>query len=214
MTELILIGASGLAQETIAALRSNADPRTLRILDDSPATWGTAIDGVSVAGGLEAAVEHPGAELLICVGRGSARADLAARLVRTGVTPDRFTVLVHRSVDVPPGCRIDAGSIVLAGAVLTANVTIGAHVVVMPHVTLTHGVRIDSYATLCAGVTLGGDVHIGAAGYLGMNVAVRERVTVGKRAVIGMGAAVLTDVPADETWLGVPARPQLKGALV
>lgn len=214
MTELILIGASGLAQEAIGVLRSNGDLRTLRVLDDSPVRWGTTMDGVPVEGGLRAVAEHPGAELIICVGRGLARAVLATRLERAGVTSDRFAVVVHHGVDVPRGCRIDGGSIVLAGAVLTANVTIGSHVVVMPHVTLTHGDRIDSFATLCAGVSLGGDVHIGAGAYLGMNAAVRERVTIGERAVIGMGAAVLADVPADETWLGVPARPQLKGAMV
>jgi acetyltransferase-like isoleucine patch superfamily enzyme len=40
-----------------------------------------------------------------------------------------------------------------------------------------------------------------------MNAAVLPGVRVGKRAVVGMCAAVLADVPDNETWAGVPARP-------
>ena len=214
MTELILIGASGLAREVIALLRSAGDPRTLAIVDDAPARWGTLVDGVPVAGPVADVQDRGEAQLLLCVGHGAVRARLAGRLADAGVLPARFATVVHNGVDVPAGCGIGAGSIVLAGAVFTADVTIGSHVVLMPNVTLTHGDRIDSFATLCAGVSLGGDVRIGAAAYLGMNSAVKERVTVGPGAVIGMGAAVVADVPAEETWLGIPARHHMRRVLI
>jgi acetyltransferase-like isoleucine patch superfamily enzyme len=68
-------------------------------------------------------------------------------------------------------------------------------------------VRLHDFATLTAGVSLAGSVQVGEAAYLGMNAAVRQGLTIGAGAVIGMGAAVLADVPAGETWVGVPARP-------
>jgi acetyltransferase-like isoleucine patch superfamily enzyme len=77
----------------------------------------------------------------------------------------------------------------------------------MPHVTLTHDDEVRDAATLAAGATLGGGVRVGPRAYLGMRSAVRERVRVGAGATLGMGAVLLTDLPDDETWAGVPARP-------
>lgn len=208
MVDLVLIGAGGLAQETLAVLRGAADSRRVGVLDDDQRQWGRSIDGCQVLGGLELIREHPRAQLLVSVGHGRDRARLVDRLGILGVTDDRYTSVVHGSVEVPASCSIGEGSILLAGVVLTADVVLGRHTVVMPHVTLTHGDRIDGFATLCAGVTLGGEVRIGTGAYLGMNAAVRQRLRIGAGATIGMGAAVVTDVPAHETWLGVPASRQ------
>ena len=206
MREILLIGASGLAREVLSVLRGNGDPRAVSVVDDQTVLVGTALDGALVVGGLSQVARRPAAELLVCVGDGAARAGIVARLAEMGVTPDRYATLIHPLVAVPDSCRVGAGSILLAGVVLTADVVLGQHTVVMPQVTLTHGDRVDDFATLCAGVTLGGNVRVGSGAYLGMNAAVRERVSIGRGAVLGMGSAVLEDVPDRETWVGVPAR--------
>lgn len=206
MVDLFLIGASGLAREVLALLAGANDARTIALLDDDSERWGSQLDGVPVLGGLDTVVHYPEAAVLLCVGQGTTRARLADRLLALGVGRSRYISVVHSSVEVPGNCRIDRGCIVLAGAVFTADVDLGAHVVVMPHVTLTHGNRVGSFATLCAAVTLGGDVSIGEGAYLGMSSTVRQRQSIGVGAVIGMGSVVVSDVPADETWIGVPAR--------
>ena len=88
---------------------------------------------------------------------------------------------------------------------LTASVTLGSHVVAMPGVTFTHDDVVADFATLAAGTSLGGGVRVGRGAYLGMNSSVREQTSIGSYATIGMGAAVLSDVPEGETWVGVPA---------
>ena len=206
MTELLLVGASGLAREVLTLLRNRPEDAPVGILDDLPVLHGSSVDGVPVLGGLDQITHHPAARILICVGRGDARARIADRLLGLGVTEARYARLVHPSVEVPDNCLVGAGSIVLAGVVLTADVVLGRHTVVMPNVTLTHGDRVEDFATVCAGVTLGGNVSVGASAYLGMNAAVRERVRIGRGAVLGMGSVVLENVPDRETWVGVPAR--------
>ncbi|GAA3796684.1 acetyltransferase [Cellulomonas soli] len=203
---LLLVAASGLAREVLACLRTHAIAPVIGFLDDDPARQGTLVDGVPVLGGLEAVREHPYAEILVCAGSGAAREAIVERLVHLGVGPLRYATLVHPGVEVPHGCEIGAGAIVLAGVVLTTDVTIGEHVVVMPNVTLTHDCVLQDYSTVCAGVALGGSVVVGHGAYVGMNASVRQSVHVGEHATLGMGAVLLTDQPDHETWAGVPAR--------
>ncbi|NMR21436.1 NeuD/PglB/VioB family sugar acetyltransferase [Cellulomonas fimi] len=205
--QLLLVAASGLAREVLALVRAGGAHEVTGFLDDDVTRRGTSVDGVPVLGGLEEVKHHPDAAVLLCVGRGAGRERLAARLADLGVDEDRYATVVHPGVDVPVGCSVGSGSILLAGVVLTAAVRVGRHVVVMPNATLTHDDVLEDFSTVCAGVALGGGVHVGRAAYLGMAASVRERVVVGAGATLGMGGVLLTDMPDGETWAGVPARP-------
>src|SRR4051794_13650109 len=177
MDSLVLVAASGLAREALAALRASGRPVDAVVLDDDAARHGTNLSGVAVVGGLEDVKRYDASEVLVCAGKGSTRRALVDRLTDLGVGPDRYATVVHPSVQVPDSCAIGAGSLVLAGTVLTADVTVGRHVVLMPHVTLTHDDVVEDLATLCAGVTLGGSVRVGTSAYVGMSASVRENVT-------------------------------------
>jgi sugar O-acyltransferase (sialic acid O-acetyltransferase NeuD family) len=205
--QLILVAASGLAREVLALVRSHGEYEVVGFLDDDEARHGTALDGVPVLGGLAAVTAHPGPELLVCAGSGVSRERIVERLDDLGVAPIRYATVVHPSVDLPAGCEVGIGSILLAGVALTAAVTVGSHVVVMPNATLTHDCVLQDFSTVCAGVALGGNVVVGRGAYLGMSSSVRENVKVGEHATLGMGAALLVDQPGGETWVGVPARP-------
>ncbi len=206
----VLIGASGIALEVIAAITSSRHPLPSAILDDDPSRMGEILNGVKVEGGIDSIERYPTAQLVICVGSGTSRRALAQRLTRCNVGPDRYRTIVHPRASVESDCVIGTGSIVLAGVVVTANVRIGAHVVAMPNVVATHDCVIDDFATVCAGVVLGGGVRIGEAAYLGMNASVRQNLSVGTEAVLGMGSVLLQTMPPDSTWVGVPARPLRK----
>jgi sugar O-acyltransferase (sialic acid O-acetyltransferase NeuD family) len=204
---LILVAASGLAREVLAALEDQSHYRVRGFVDDEPSLVGTNISGIPVLGSIEDITRFPDAALIVCAGRGQARLAIVERLIALGVREDRYATIIDPTVRVPRNCSIGAGSILLAHCVLTADVSVGRHVVVMPHATLTHDDRVHDFASLCAGVVLGGSVQVGRAAYLGMNASVREQLLVGADSILGMGAVLLEDLPTGQTWGGAPARP-------
>lgn len=210
MTDVILVAASGLAREVLASTRATGTVTVIGFLDDDPQLSGEFIEGIPVLGRIKDASAFHTASFVLCAGKGAVREKLAGTLATMGIGSVRYASVVDKSAFVADGSVVGAGSILLANVVLTAGVRLGSHVVAMPHVTFTHDDEVDDFATLTAGVSLGGGVSIGRGAYLGMNSSVRERCAVGAGATIGMGAAVLQDVPDDETWVGVPAR-RLRG---
>ncbi|MDR7252403.1 sugar O-acyltransferase (sialic acid O-acetyltransferase NeuD family) [Nocardioides sp. BE266] len=207
MSGLLMVGAGGLTREATAVAVMLQHDGPITIVDDNPALWGTLHGLTPVLGSVDLVAEVVEPQVVLALGHGRHRRRVAVRLDMLGVDPARYTSLIHPRVVLPGSCHIGTGSIVLDGVVLTADVEVGDHVVLMPHVTLTHGCTVSDFATICAGVSLGGDVQVGEAAYIGMNASVRQGVHIGPGATVGMGAAVLDDVPAGETWVGVPARP-------
>lgn len=206
MSGLIVIGASGLAREALAVVRSTGSHTPIGVLDDAAGRMDPSFDGLPVLGRIADLGRYPDADVLVCVGSGVAREHIVAWLAETGVRGIRFATVVDPSVRNPGNCRIGLGSILLAHVAITAAATIGDHVVMMPGVTITHDDVVEDFATLASGVSLGGGVTVGRGAYLGMNCSVLPSTRIGRRATVGMAAAVLHDVPDDETWAGVPAR--------
>ncbi|WP_424183350.1 NeuD/PglB/VioB family sugar acetyltransferase [Actinokineospora sp. G85] len=204
---LLFVGAGGLAREALAAARALPDRfAPLGFLDDDPAKHGSEVDGLPVLGPSELAHERADALVLVCVAssaRPCGRAELVGRLA---LPVERYATLVHPMASVAPGVELGAGTILLAGAVVTAPQRVGAHVVAMPHALFTHDDAVGDFVTCAGRATLAGSVEVGEAAYLGAGCLVREGVRVGAGAVLGMGAVVLSDVPDGQTWAGVPAR--------
>ena len=198
---LLLVGASGLAREVVAAGITGV----VGILDDDAALHGNEIDGIPVLGPVASAVGRA-EQLLVCIGPSDSRRSVVARLRKDGAVDGRFATFVARSARVGSTSDIGPGAVLLDGVVVTAHAAIGRHVVVMPSCVITHDDVIGDFATLAAGVALGGGVRIGEAAYLGMNSSIRPGASIGHGATVGMGAVVLGDVPDGETWAGVPAR--------
>ncbi len=211
MTSVLLLGADDLGRSVAEAVRAmDAAGQRMRLvgfLDDTAV--GERRDGVPVIAGLEGVEAHPEALLVICADHATAgfegRRTVRERLAH--VPDDRFGVVVDPRAVVPQRHVLPPGTIVLAGAVLLAAVAVAPFVLVMPATVVMPRVTLGAYCTLEAGVRVGAGAHIGEAAHVGMGAVIREGVRVGHRALVGMGSVVLGDVPDDQIWAGVPARP-------
>jgi sugar O-acyltransferase (sialic acid O-acetyltransferase NeuD family) len=208
---LLFVGAGGLARETLAAVRAGgaAGPAQwvpIGMLDDDPARHGSDVDGVPVLGGTDTVHTRPDAAVVLCVANARNPGGRAAVAARLGLPDDRYATVVHPAASLAPGVTLGAGTIMLAGCVVTAPQAVGRHVLAMPQVLLTHDDEVGDFVTLAGQAGLAGGVRVGTGAYIGAGARIREGVTIGAGAVIGMGAVVLTDVPEGEVWAGTPAR--------
>ncbi|HSV66368.1 MAG TPA: acetyltransferase [Mycobacteriales bacterium] len=205
---LLLVGAGGLARETLAAVRSYDRPpwAPLGFLDDNPERHGQTLDGLPVLGPVEAVHEHPDVAVVLCTASAKDQASRQRIQDRLGLPAERYATVLHVGASLARGTEVGPGSIMLAGVVVTAPQRIGAHVVAMPHVVLTHDDEVGDYVTLAGRVSLSGGVRVGDGAYLGTGALVRESLRVGAWSLVGMGAVVLSDVPPFEVWVGNPAR--------
>jgi sugar O-acyltransferase (sialic acid O-acetyltransferase NeuD family) len=121
-----------------------------------------------------------------------------------------FPGFVHPSVIAPASLSIAEGVIVHAGCIITTNVRLGRHVQLNRGTQVGHDSVLDEFATTAPGAIISGNCTVGAAAYLGAMSCIRERQQIGHGAIVGMGAVVVSDVPAEATYVGNPARPLMR----
>jgi hypothetical protein len=108
--------------------------------------------------------------------------------------------VVHR------GAPIGDGTVIMAGAVVSAMASLGAHVCLHHNSIVGHDSRLDDFVTVLPGAAIGGEATLQRACLIGSVAVVIEKLTVGAESVVGAGAVVTGNVPPGAVAVGVPAR--------
>src|SRR3990167_3792796 len=104
-------------------------------------------------------------------------------------------VHIHDEVKIGEKCKIEAQGFIINGVTLEDDVFVG------PQVCFTNDPKMDMKPDWKPTKTL---VRKGAK--IGAGARIIAGVMIGENSIIGMGAVVLKDVLAGETWVGNPAR--------
>lgn len=118
-----------------------------------------------------------------------------------------FVAVIHPSAVLAPSSQTGEGCAILAGVVLGTGARLADNVIVNTRAVVEHDCQVGSHAHIASGAVLAGDVSVGEGAHVGSGAVVRQGLRIGRRSVIGVGAAVVTDVPDDAVFAGVPARP-------
>lgn len=121
-------------------------------------------------------------------------------------TTAKFITLVHPRAWVGNRVTIGDGSIICAGALITTDITVGNHVIVNIGSTLTHDVLIEDYVTIAPKVNVSGAVRVGQGTDVGTGSTIIQGRVIGEWSIVGAGAVVVTDVEANVTVVGAPAK--------
>jgi sugar O-acyltransferase (sialic acid O-acetyltransferase NeuD family) len=206
---IVIIGAGGFGREVcdvVVALNEVATQRIdiLGFLDDGEPDarvlepYGIRHLGpVSVLDGLD-----PDVGYVIGIGNPAVRRQIDQRYAELRPSP----VLMHPSATHAIAVTVGGGSVICAGVRITNNVVLGRHVHLNLNSTVGHDARLADYVTVSPLVAISGYVTLEAEVMVGTGATFNPGVVVGRGSVIGSGAAVLKDVPAGVTAVGVPAR--------
>ena len=130
---------------------------------------------------------------------GEAGFGLAPATGGASLTPHFGRVIIQNKVSIGANSCLDRG--LLEDTVIGE----GTHIDNLCHI--GHNCRIGAHVVMAAFAGVSGSSSVGDGVQFGGRVGLKDHVTIGAGARIAAGAAVLSDVPAGETWAGYPAKP-------
>lgn len=132
---------------------------------------------------------------------------------------DGVTYWHPRLSNISKKAKIGEGTVIHAGVHIHDEVIIGKRCQIQANVLLFNGATLEDDVFLGPGVAIANDsklvdrnawtaekTTIKRGAKIGMGALINAGLIIGEYSKIGMGAVVISDIPAHETWVGVPAR--------
>ena len=113
--------------------------------------------------------------------------------------PHIGNVIIEDNVELFPYVNVDRATL------STTRISKGAKIDHYCHI--GHNTFVGENTIITAQVVLCGGSKINKHTWLGVGSLIKDSVVVGNNVVLGMGSVVTKNIPDNETWAGVPARP-------
>ena len=189
---MYLFGASGHAKVIMDILTASGE-KIDALIDDNEKV--NELNGYKVLHGVTDA-----SPIIVSIGVNAIRKKVVEKL--TG----EFGTAIHPSAIVSPSAKIGEGTVVMAGAIINADAVIGKHCIINTGASVDHECVIGDYCHIAPHATLCGQVHVDEGSMVGVGTCVIPCKNIGSWCTIGAGAAVVKDIPAGVTAVGVPAK--------
>lgn len=204
MSTLLVVGAGGLGREVVATARITNKWDSIQFVDDNATGF---INGIPVWGSVEQLNDIPTkTEVFIAVGNPAIKRNIYKKLKASEHIS--YPTIVHPNVRIhwPEQVSIGKGCYIADGTLITTNVTVGDFNLINLMCTLGHDVKMGSFCSIMPSVNISGGAQLGDEVYIGTGAKLIKATTLGGQCKVGAGAVVNRDIPAGETWAGVPAK--------
>lgn len=211
MEKIVILGAGGLARETLEVIiQANRERgptskrKILGFIDENPKKHGKILNGYPILGDLDwfSTVDTIDIRAVCAIGNNEARKKVTKKAEKLDT---RFTNVIHPNVQMGRSVKLGEGVVICAGGILTCNIEIGNHVYINLDCTVGHDSILEDYVNLAPSVNVSGDCRLLEGAHVFTGAAIIPPVTVGRWSIIGAGAVVLKDVPDYSVAAGVPA---------
>jgi sugar O-acyltransferase (sialic acid O-acetyltransferase NeuD family) len=209
MTRVVIIGAGGHGREVAEIFhhqaQEGADVQVLGFIDENRSLHGHTVDGLPVLGDWSwfDEIDRTAVTVICAVGLPQVCRRLVQKASARGLS---FANAISPLAHVSPAAELGRGIVVFPRVIVSTGVCLGSYCILNVGVTVSHDTHVGKYSNINPGAHLAGDINIGEGCYVGMGTNVIQRRSIGSWTVIGAGAAVVHDIPANVTAVGVPAR--------
>ena len=159
----------------------------------------------NVAGNYQALVENKGRHdgVVVAIGDNSLRLQIERKCLENKL---QLISLRHPSAIVANDVTIGEGTVIFAGAVIQLGAILGKCCIVNTGANIDHDCILKDGVHICPGVNLAGGVSVGECSWVGIGATVIQNKKIGNSVIVGAGSVIISDVPDNDTVVGVPAR--------
>ena len=202
MKDLIIIGAGGYAKSVLDSV-DFMNFRMIGYIDDIKPI-GTMHQGYHVLGDNIDCLDNPSDYVFfIAIGNNAKRKVWFDKLKERNLS---LINVIDKSALVSKAATIGEGCFIGKLAILNHGSSIGDNCVINTRALVEHGCIIKNHVNISTNATLNGDVICEDGCFIGSGTVINGQLTIGKWSLVGSGAVVIKDVPANKTFVGVPAK--------
>lgn len=206
MKKLIIVGASGFGREVEQYIADiNFESPTWEIIgyiDDNL----NALEGLShkyiVIDTIKDHQPLKETYYVLALASPSLKEKIANQLIQRGA---KFATIIHPTARISPYAKIGEGCIITPFSNVNTETTVGKFVAILSS-GIGHDASVGDYSTLSGHVSINGHVSVGYKVFIGCGVVVAPSKRIGDCATVGIGSVVISNVKAQTTVFGNPAK--------
>ncbi|MEX2461027.1 MAG: acetyltransferase [Paenibacillaceae bacterium] len=203
--ELAVIGEGGHSKVIMELIRSKENYKVKAILDDKY-TELTLSDDVYL-GPISAAQQllrqMNSLKFIVAIGNNKIRKSIVIKL---GLPNHHYISLIHETAVISSSASIGQGTMIMAHTIINADAYIGNHTIINTGAIIEHDNSIGDYVHVAPRATLTGTVSVKEGTMIGAGATIIPGKSIGEWTMIGAGATVISDIPANSTAVGTPAK--------
>ena len=98
--------------------------------------------------------------------------------------------IIAPTAHVSDHATIDAGTIVMHGAIVNAGARVGKNCIINTRALVEHDAVVEDHCHISTGAILNGSVYIGTGSFVGSGCVIKDGITLGKSCLVGIGLCV------------------------
>jgi sugar O-acyltransferase (sialic acid O-acetyltransferase NeuD family) len=205
-TEIIIIGAGGLAREIASwhnTSKRQLDTRIVGFLDDNLNALNEYGTDLKILGKVDLDTIQENQAVVFAISDVETKKNLLKKALDSNV---KIANYIHESCFIGERTNFGKGLVMLPYAIISCDSTIGELVFINNGSQIGHDVTIGDFTSIMANVDIGGGALIGNNVFIGSNAVILPGVKIPDNTRIGAGSVVLRSIKQEGTYFGNPAK--------